>query len=873
MSGAAQQIASTGGSTGWISLRLLLRMRLREQPLRLLVTVLAIAMGVALGAAVYLINASALAEFDRATRRVIGDADLIVRGPASGFNERLFVMLARDPAVAEASPVLQLQVALPAPRSAAPSGSAARSRSANRKPAGPLGDEPLPILGLDPFRAAALQPQLVGALAADVTRLLAHDAVVLSDAAAEELQLHRGDALPVIVGSGTRILRVIDVLPTDAYPDALGVMDIASAQWMLGRLGLLDRIDLRLRPGVDLDAFRARLLPRLPPGVIATTPRIENGRAATATRAYRVNLNMLALVALLTGAFLVFATQSLSVLRRRVPLGLLRALGVTRAELRRALLGEGALIGLTGSLLGILLGAALATLVLAWLGADLGNRQLAAIRATFGLHPLAMLVFTLIGVLCAGLGAWLPAYEAARRAPAAALKAGDAEPLIARLPATTPGLILLAAGAVLAWLPPVHGLPLAGYGSVGCLLLGAVLLVPRVTRSVMQALPSTGRVVVDASVAQLRGSAGSTIVSLAAVIVSFSLMVAMAIMVHSFRDSFELWLVKLLPADVSLRAAPGSDSVRLSAAEQRRIGALPQVARAEFERVQQLYLAADEPAVTLIARDISPTSAADVLPLLGAAHPVPPGAQAAWISESLHDRRAGEPGGWIRVPLGARAQRFFVAGVWRDYVHPGGAIVISRADYISATGDRTATQGQIWRRPAADAAGLDAAVRSQLRSPGALQVLSDSQLRERSLRAFDRAFLVTYALEAVAVLIGLVGISMSASATALARRGQFGMLRHLGLLRRQVLGMLACEGVLTSVLAVACGLTLGALLSLVLVYVINRESFHWSIDLSVPWGELAVLSATLIGAAAITALCSGRAALGQDAVRAVREDW
>ena len=857
-------------AAGWVSWRLLARMQLSEQPLRTLATVLAIALGVALGAAVYLINADALAEFDSATRRVVGDADLIVRGPPAGFDEQLFVRLARDPAVAEASPMLELQLALPSPGTP-PAGDAA-SRTAPR--AAPRGDETLQVLGLDPFRAAALQPALVGALGPDITRLFAHDAIVLSDAAAAELRLQPGDTLRVIVGSATRSLRVVDVLPAGAYPDALGVMDIAAAQWMLGHLGRLDRIDLRLRAGADATAFRRRLGALLPPGVVATTPPIENGRAATATRAYRVNLNMLALVALLTGAFLVFATQSLSVLRRRAALGLLRALGVTRGELRRALLGEGAAIGAAGSLLGLALGAATATLVLRSLGADLGNRQLTALHASFGVHPWAMLGFAMLGTLAAAIGAWLPACEAARRAPAAALKAGDVEPRLARLPTRSPGLALLAAGALLAWLPPLAGLPLAGYLSVGCLLIGAVLLVPWLTHSVMQALPHTGHVVLDASVAQLRGSAGSATVSLATVIVSFSLMVAMAIMVHSFRDSFELWLVRLLPADLSLRAAPGSDSVRLSEQEQRRIARLPQVARAEFEHQQPLYLRADDPAVTLIAQDISADRAAGVLPLVqSAARPLPTGARAAWISEALRDRGIGQPGGWIELPLAGRERRFFIAGVWRDYVHPDGAVVISRADYVACTADHSATQAQIWQRPGADTAGTEAAIRAQLASPGAVQLLSDSQLRERSLRAFDRAFVITYALEAVAVLIGLAGISVAASAGALARRGQFGMLRHLGLLRRQVLGMLACEGVLQSALAVACGLALGVVLSLVLVYVINRESFHWSIDLSVPWSTLAALSLILIGAAACTALWSGRAAMGADVVRAVREDW
>jgi putative ABC transport system permease protein len=138
---------------------------------------------------------------------------------------------------------------------------------------------------------------------------------------------------------------------------------------------------------------------------------------------------------------------------------------------------------------------------------------------------------------------------------------------------------------------------------------------------------------------------------------------------------------------------------------------------------------------------------------------------------------------------------------------------------------------------------------------------------------FDRAFAITYALEGIAVAIGLVGVGVAASASALARRAQFGMLRHIGMLRRQVLAMLAIEGVIMSTLSVIYGLLLGTALSLILVYVINRQSFHWSIDLAVPWGQLGALGMALITASALTALWSGRAAMSQDAVRAVREDW
>jgi putative ABC transport system permease protein len=848
-------------SAGWVSWRLLTLLQLREQPLRTLVTLLAIALGVALGSAVYLINTDALQEFDQATRRVVGTADEIVRAPASGFAEALFVRLMHVPAIAAASPMLDLTVALALPPD---------------DPAHPpLGGTSLHVLGVDPFRAADLEPALMAALGGQITQLFAPDAIVLSDAAAQALHLQRGATLPVRVGTRVQRLRVIDVLPADAYPEALGLMDIASAQWTLGYLGRLNRIDLRLQSGADVTAFRAQLAALLPPGAVALTPRVENGRAANATRAYRVNLNMLALVALFTGAFLVFATQSLTVLRRRVTLGLLRALGVTRAELQRALLGEALTLGVLGSLLGLVGGVLMATLVPDYLGTNLGNRQLAVLRSALGVHPMGLLALALIGTGAALAGAWIPAHEAATRPPAAALKAGDVEPLLQRLPTARPGLALVIAGALLAWLPPLWGLPLGGYLSVGCLLLGAIVLVPQLLQAVLHRLPGSGRaVVLQTTLAQLRGTAGSSAVSLAAVIVSFSLMVAMAIMVHSFRQSFQVWLVRLLPADLQLRLPPGSDSAALSEQAQQRIAQLPGILRADFQRTRQLYLRADRPAITLIARHIDVHDPAQQLPLVQrASRPAPAGAPQAWISEALQDQYGLSPGQWLQLPLGSHPQRFYIAGTWRDYVRPGGAVAIDRSTYIHATGDTSATEASLWQRPGRDSRQTEAAIYRVLGGSGGLELLSGSELRDRSLQIFDQAFLVTYALEAVAVIIGLTGISVAASAAALARRGQFGMLRHLGVLRGQILGMLACEGLLQSTLAVLYGLLVGAALSLILVYVINRQSFHWSIDFAVPWMQLLILSVTLIAAAALTALWSGRAAMSQDVIRAVREDW
>jgi putative ABC transport system permease protein len=262
------------------------------------------------------------------------------------------------------------------------------------------------------------------------------------------------------------------------------------------------------------------------------------------------------------------------------------------------------------------------------------------------------------------------------------------------------------------------------------------------------------------------------------------------------------------------------------------------------------------------------------LPLVRSARlPLPADAEPAWISEALQDLYGYELGGQIELPIAGRSRRFTVAGVWRDYARLSGSIVVSRPAYMAASGDTSANEGSIWLKFGANAAVTEAALRARFSHADSLEILTSTALRERSLQIFDRAFAITYALEAIAVIIGLTGVSFAASSTALARRAEFGMLRHLGMLRRQIVGMLASEGILTSAFGVAYGLALGTALSLVLVYVINRQSFNWSIDLAIPSWQLAILSLTLIAAAAITAIWSGRAAMSQDAVQAVREDW
>jgi putative ABC transport system permease protein len=238
----------------------------------------------------------------------------------------------------------------------------------------------------------------------------------------------------------------------------------------------------------------------------------------------------------------------------------------------------------------------------------------------------------------------------------------------------------------------------------------------------------------------------------------------------------------------------------------------------------------------------------------------------------MRDLYGFRPGDTLRLPIEGREVAFVVRGVYRDYARQHGSILLDRGEYVALTGDRRVNDAAIWLAPGATRADTMAAVHA-LPGGAGLEMSDSGEIRAVSLRIFDRSFAVTYAMEAVAVLVGLFGLSSSIGAMVLARRREFGMLRHIGLTRRQIAGMLAAEGALLALVGAIAGLASGAAISLVLVYVVNRQSFNWSIDLHPPYALLLSLVVVLLVLAVVTAVVSAREAMGMGPVRAVREDW
>jgi putative ABC transport system permease protein len=827
---------------------MLSRGTLAASRLRLALTLACIALGVALAGAVQTVHSSALTEIDRAARALAGAADLEVRGPRSGFDDALFAAIAARPGVSAASPIVEVE----APR--------------------PGGDS-MRILGIDGFRAVALQPAFVAhatsTSAAGVAALLDPDAVWLSPVAAARLQAQAGSTLALVTGAGVKRFRVAGLLPQLHAGGELAVMDIAAAQSYFGRVGRLTRIDLRLAPGVEVSTFRAALQASLPPGVVVSQAASISGRAAEITRAYRVNLDALSMVALATGAFLVFSTLALQAARRRQEFALLRALGVTRRELAALLAFEGALIGAVGALIGTTLGLLGSRALLERSGADLGAGYFGGV-GTFAPDAWGLGGIALLGIAMSVAGSLWVARAVARIAVAEALR--DRAVDLPRIAGASPWIAVaaFALGIPLLFLRPVAGLPIGGYVAIALWLAAAVAIVAPACRALLGRLSPTGAVPALA-LAQVRHLPGHLTASVAGIVVSAALCVAMAIMVFSFRVTLEEWLGGVVGADLYVRSSASGDGAAFSEEDQELVTALPAVASVEPLRYDRLVLGQSAAPLSLVARPID----ARILAGFQAEPrdlPAADGSLPVWISEAARDLHGCKPHDRVTLPIAGRTVDARVAGVIRDYARTWGAVLMRTADYRRLTGDTQANDLAIHLRAGADALQAQAAIRAALPRFEALALEDAAQIRRRSLAIFDRSFAVTYALEAIAILIGLAGVTSSFAALAWSRRREFGVLRFLGLTRREILAMLAVEGATAGALGALIGLAAGAAIGGVLVQVVNRQSFHWSLEMHWPVAALAALVFGIVAACALGARTSAAFAVGREAILAVKDD-
>jgi len=795
-----------------------------RHPWQYVLAVAGVALGVAVVLGVDLSGASARRAFDASTEMVMGRATHQVLPRSGGLDESLY------PAVRRA-----LQAAGEPGAAAAPSVEGALTLPGDRRVA---------LLGLDPFAEAPFRDELTvfsGQL--DLLALLAEPGTVaLPLPLAEQLGVARGDRLEAVTAAGTVSLRVAGLVQPDAERAAAAsayvFADIATAQELLGKVGTLSRIDL-----IVSQSLAGELAGLLPDSVELVESSARSRATFGMTRAFRLNLTALSLLALLVGAFLIYGTMNFLVVRRTRTIGILRSVGVDRRGLVGAILSEALIVGLPGTLLGLLLGAVLGSgltgLVVQTID-DLYFRLRVDALALSG-WPFAKAAALGLGVtLAAALG---PALEAAGIPPRAVLSRASMERRTRRrMPWLLAAAAVAGAVAVLLLAAGRNSLVIS-FAGLFSVFLACAFATPPATAGLMRLLdrllPSRAPVPMRMAIRGTTASLSRTGVAVAALTVAVATVIGVGLMVSSFRVSVDDWLRQTLVADFYLAVdeacCESAGGVGELSADLR---ALPGVSEVTYSQRLRLQVGAEEWRLWAVdagseglGSEILAGDPAEARARFSAG-------EAVLVSEPWAMRRGTQVGDVLTLPTPAGERDFPVAGVFRDYTSDRGVIALHRDRYRELWDDECSEGIGVSFEPGADTAASRRAIESVLPPGSSIWLSNNAELREASLAVFDRTFTVTRVLQVLVGLVAFLGILSALQALQLERVRETAVLRAVGWLPRQLRALVVAQTGLLGFAAGIFAMPLGIALAGLLVFVINRRAFGWTMSFQISAGEL-----------------------------------
>lgn len=699
----------------------------------------------------------------------------------------------------------------------------------------------------------------------------------------EGLGAKAGDTIRLQMNDRADDYKVFGVLKDAGDTGGFILMDIATAQRATGRVGHVDRVLLNVPPTLPLEQWEQTLRPSLPAGAElrrAGSQTVENRRMLSA---FRWNLRILSYVALVVGAFLIFNTISVSVVRRRPEIGIVRALGASRADVLLAFLGEAVCFGIAGGVLGILLGRVMATGAVRLLGATVQNLYVSSRPGSIELTPLTIMLGLLIGVGVSLMSAASPAREASRVSPVEAMARGERE-YAARVHKTRDlwlSLALAVLGAIASRVPAVAGKPFFGYLAALLMIAASAFAIPALVSGLTSVSSGLLRRImgVEAMLASrsLASSLRRTSVLVGALSTAIAMTTSVGIMVGSFRQTVTVWMDEQLKADLFLRPAgdPASDRYpTLAASLADKIAALPGVAG--VDRFRGYEISYDGMPATLGSADTvgnhdlahihflsrRPSNVVDAELRSG---------DNAAISEPFANKHHLRTGDYVTLPLGNARVRFRVADVFYDYGSEKGYIVVDRSVMLHYLPDPAASSIGVYFAPGAKLADVQAAV-EKIVSGHNVMMFTNRNLRAEAIQIFDRTFAITYALEVVAIVVAIIGIAGALLALVIDRRRELGLLRFLGAAVGQIRKLILIEAGLIGLLANLAGLALGIVLSLLLIFVINKQSFGWTIQFHWPVAVL-IGALTLVYLATVLAgFYPARVAMRLNPIEVVHEE-
>ena len=862
---------------------LILVSHLRQWPLRTVLTIGGVALGVSASVAVRTANVDVLSSFEQAVVTVAGPTTLEVSGGESGLDEQLMTRLRAVPGVTAVSPVI-LQTAV--------------------QMRGGQPGQAIQVLGLDLLAEFNTRGFHVSQPATERQMLdMIHPRSVFVGAKlAIDWNLSVGDEVHLLIGTGSCRCRIAGILHSESDRhsswERLAVMDIAAAQVTFGMIGLVDRIDLVTAPNLSVDEVADKVRTVLPPHVTVERPMNRTSQVEQMISAFRLNLTVLSWVGLLVGMFLIYNTMAFAVAQRRREIGIYRAVGMTQERVAFLFLIEAGLYGIVGGLVGSVAGMVLAQQLIALLSRTISDLYVPVSAGGAGslwTGPWFRMGAegVLIGSVVSMIGAIGPSVDAGRTTTVRALAPGDYEVSqqlrVGRL--ALMGCALLGVAGLLSWPGPIQGIPVLGYLATLCLLAGLACLAPlcvtgggghRRAIGSTAGLPGVMRTIAVEHASRNPGRNGVTV---SAFMVGLAIMIGVLVMVRSFRHTVEVWVADTVLADVVvapslwLRGTEiGTVGRSLPQSWTSLLSSIPEVAAVDTYR--DVRMTVNGHRVAVVSRDLrlhaqwsqylvrrgdsseQLNRAAEIGGLL--------------VSEVLANRLGVQEGSILEIMTPNGVRPFPIVAVFYDYSTDGGKLLMDRALYQSLWHDELVTVFPVYLRERASLDRVRDRITEQLRSVtnGGLPplVISNTELRKEILEIFDRTFLLTYVLEAIAVIIAILGIVNTLITSVLERRREFATLRAIGGSSAQIQQLVLWEAIYLGAIGIVLGLIGGGLLSLLLIKVINRQSFGWTIQMILPIGSLVQAVALAVLATLVAGYFPARWAARQPVVEGLRDE-
>ncbi len=837
-------------------------------PFRTAITIFGVAIGVSVFLSVQLANRQTLLSFEESVDLVLGRADATIHADGLAFDEKYFADLFALRQWVKAYPVIE--------------GYGVEPKS--NEVVEIIGTDLLQDSGVRDFSLKTTEKDLKGL----VPLVLDPAGIILPEKFIPGSSFQPGDEIVFRIRGKDQTLHVNAVLESKGIAKALngnfGIMDIAAAQLAFGKLGKLDRIDVMFLKDKNFESMREKISVVLPDFLRVDRPERKNRQVEKMLRAFQYNLTALSFVALLVALYLIYNMIALSVVRRRNEIGTLRALGASPWMIAGIFILEAGILGVAGSLIGVGLGYYFAQFSLQAISLTVNNLYTPSAVESVPFSWEQATPYFILGVGLSLVSALIPAVDAARTPPTLVMRRGSYDLKIFRGNKTWNrwGMVVLGAAALSAWIPPIGNFPWFGFFSVFLLILGLSFLSPQALLTARNRLRGfcKRRFGGEGLLAcmNLAQNVGRNAISVSSLAIAFMMIVSMTIMVNSFRQTVVVWIDQTLRADLFVRLAAGKNIDYQYTLPERFIDELkktPGVASVDMFRAVNITYH-DQPAI-LASGDVSVLSGYGNLvmktgPPTGELAALMVNQPRGLVSEAFSLKHDVDVGDTVSIDTPNGPLDVEIVGIYYDYSQERGYLVIDRTVFVERFGDSSLNSFVIYLDDKSRLAAVRQAVAQTIGQEYRLLIRSNGELKTEVLNIFDKTFAITYSLEIIAVVVAALGLFNTLVSLVIERKREIGILRILGAARDGVRRMVMIEAGILGLIGALMGLAAGTAVSFILIYVINKQSFGWTIQIYFPYATILAATVLFWIVSALAGLYPARLAGKTEPIESVRSE-